>query len=71
MVEEKKAEAEKMNLKVAQEPPVDLVHQVQVVPYNRHRHNFKIYIRHKKDKTLLVITALNFPSVSSNAGSDK
>ena len=29
MVEEKKAEAEKMNMKVAQEPPMDVVHQVQ------------------------------------------
>ena len=29
MVEEKKAEAEKMNLKAAQEPPMDLVHQVE------------------------------------------
>ena len=28
MVEEKKAEAEKMNMKVAQEPSMDLVHQV-------------------------------------------
>ena len=30
MVEEKKAEAEKMNLKAAQEPPLDLVHQVHL-----------------------------------------
>ena len=28
MVEEKKAEAEKINMKVAQEPPMDMVHQV-------------------------------------------
>ena len=33
MVEEKKAEAEKMNMKVAQEPPMDVVHQVQHIRY--------------------------------------
>ena len=35
MVEEKKAEAEKMNMKVSQEPSMDLVHQVKQTPFSK------------------------------------